>query len=100
MTKQLSRKTAKLAEQLRKLSKGRLFRVTFIKRTTGEERVMVCRMGVTKDVTGKGLSYDPKDKGLITVYDMQKKGYRSLPIEGIKEIRLSGEIYVIRKDEE
>lgn len=100
MTEQLSRKTAKLTEQLRKLSKGKLFRVTFIKRTTGEERTMVCRMGVTKDLTGKGLSYEPKDKGLVTVYDMQKRGYRSIPIEGIKEIRLSGEIYIIRKEEE
>jgi len=77
-------------------TKGRIFHVRFIKRTTGEVRDMVCRLGVRKGVTGKGMSYDPAEKGLITVYDMQKKGFRMIPIEGIRVIKFAGQIYQVR----
>lgn len=74
---------------------GKIFSVKFIKRTTGEEREMVCRTGVKKDLKGGELAFDPIAKNLLMVYDMQKKGYRSIPIENILEIKIRGELHEV-----
>lgn len=89
----LSKDTEKLTQQLRQMTKGKIFRVTFIKRTTGEKRVMVCRMGVKKGVTGEGQKYIPSNKGLITVFDVQKKAFRNISVEGIQEFKFQGNVY-------
>jgi hypothetical protein len=65
---------------------GKIFTVTFIKRTTGEARTMNCRMGVTKHLKGGSKPYNDKDHGLITVWDLQAKGYRCIPLESITGI--------------
>tara|TARA_R100000789_G_C2991995_1_gene146368 strand:+ start:609 stop:926 length:318 start_codon:yes stop_codon:yes gene_type:complete len=62
---------------------GKFFSVTFIKRTDGSKRKMLCRTGVKKYTNGEGLKYSPNDKGLIPVYSLHDKGYRSIPINGI-----------------
>jgi len=36
----------------------------------GKVRSMLARTRVKKNITGKGLGFDPKEKGLRTVYDM------------------------------
>jgi len=72
------------------LDDGRIFGVWFVKRTTGETRHMVCRTGVKKHLKGGGRSYDPKAKGLLNVYDVQKQGYRSIPIENVIQIEHHG----------
>lgn len=76
-----------------KTREGKIFSIKFLKRTTGEERMMVCRQGVTA-----GLAEEPKHPGLnfsihelIPVYDMQKADYRSIPIEGIRAIKMDGD---------
>lgn len=74
--------------------KGRIFSCIFIKRN-GEERKMLCRTGVKKGVKGIGLAFDPIEKGLISVYDMQKKDYRFVPIDRILEIKLKGTEYQV-----
>ena len=45
-----------------KESEGKIFSVVFEKRTTGEFRKLVGRLGVHKDVNGVGLRYDPATK--------------------------------------
>jgi len=75
---------------------GTVFSVKFIKRTTGEERVLVGRFGVSKNITGKGLAYDPADKGLAVVYDFQKKQYRMINLETIISIHSKRRLYVIK----
>ena len=60
-----------------------IFTVTFVNRTTGETRVMNCRKGVVSHLTGGEKKYDPKDKGLVCVFDMQKQAYRSIALESI-----------------
>ena len=47
-----------------KSSKGKIFGVEFIKRTTGESRTMSARRGVGKGVTGEGLKFDPESRQL------------------------------------
>ena len=54
-------------------SKGKIFRVKFEykdPKKKGKVRSMLARTRVKKNITGKGLGYDPKEKGLRTVYDM------------------------------
>lgn len=62
---------------------GRIFSVKFVKRTNNEIRTMNCRLGVTKHLKGGEQGYDPKDHNLITVWDLQKKAYRSINLETV-----------------
>ncbi len=74
-------------------SKGRVFTVTFIKRTNGDVRTMNARIGVSKYVTGEGLKFDPKAYALIPVFEMPKKQYRMVNLEGLTNLVLEGENY-------
>lgn len=67
---------------------GRVFTVAFVKRTTGEERVMNCRTGVVKGTQGKSMGYDPAAKALLSVYDMQAKGFRMVNLEDLLWLRM------------
>tara|TARA_B100000029_G_C17158658_1_gene808784 strand:+ start:316 stop:594 length:279 start_codon:yes stop_codon:yes gene_type:complete len=76
-------------------SEGKIFSVVFRKRTTGEWRKLIGRLGVRKDVNGTGLKYDPETKQLMTVYDMQNQGWRMINKNSITELQTKGESYVI-----
>ena len=76
-------------------SEGKIFSVVFEKRTTGEFRKLIGRLGVHKDVNGTGLRYDPASKQLMTVYDMQNQGWRMINMEGLTQLQTQGEAYVI-----
>ena len=70
---------------------GKLYSIVFTKRSTGEERQMVCRQNVVSHLKGGEKAYDATAKGLITTFDFQKNAYRSIPIEGIKRIKMHGD---------
>jgi len=70
---------------------GKIFSVLFVKRTDGALRRMVARTGVKFGITGEDRNWDPDDKGLLTVYDMQAKGYRMIPADAVQEIRVRKE---------
>ena len=98
--------------QVKKIIKNvgnKLFAVTFIKRTNGEIRKMVCRKNVftpqyAKSSNGK-KSYNAKDYDLLTVFDVNSLKYNSkdklcgrgnwknIPLDGIIRIKVNGEIY-------
>ena len=65
---------------------GKFFTVRFVKRSTGLERVMNCRLGVQKHLKGGEKAYDDREHKLVTVYDMVAKGYRSIPLESVIDI--------------
>lgn len=71
---------------------GKIFSVKFIKRTSGEERILVGRTGVRKGLaeapSKPGIDFDKNN--LLCVWDMQAGGYRSIPVEGIKAIKVEG----------
>jgi len=69
---------------------GKIFSVRFMKRTTGEIRKMVCRLGVKSGLVEEPSKppTDWKAHSLIPVYDMEKKAYKCIPIEGILEIKI------------
>lgn len=94
-------------------SNGKLFGVTFIKRSTGTARRMTARTGVTKGVTGEGKRFNPKDHGLLTVHEFvgdpqteRENGkfvgngniethFRHVPIEGITELKIGGKTFQV-----
>jgi len=72
---------------------SQVFTVTFVKRSTGEKRVMNCRKGVVKHLKGGEQKYDPAKKNLVTVFDMQKGQYRTIALESIMKIAMQGEVF-------
>lgn len=89
--------TSEQAASLLKQTHGRIFSVTFTKRTTGEVREMVCRTGVTAHLKGGEAAYSFSEKMLLSVYDLQKAGYRAVPLDAIISLREGGRVYrVIR----
>ena len=99
----MTRITRSEARKLIDATDGKIFRAVFLKRTTDEDgkrhfRKMVARKGVTKGVTGKGMAYDPKASGLITVFDMQKAAFRHISVEGLVSVRVNHENYRVVAD--
>lgn len=82
----------KISEVKDKLNKakesGKVFGVWFVKRSNGHLRHMSCRGGVTTGVVGSP-KYNPDNYGLAVVYDM-RNGFRSIPIDAIKQITIQG----------
>jgi hypothetical protein len=60
---------------LQETSNKKIFSVTFIKKD-GSLRKMNAMRGVRKGVKGVGHSFDPSEKNLLTVFDMQKGDFR------------------------
>ena len=75
-------------------SKGRIFTVKFTKKDNST-RVMNCRIGVKKGVTGEGMKYNPNDHNLIPVYDMQAKGYRMISVDTLQSLVMNKETYEV-----
>lgn len=73
-------------------TQGKFFSVEFKKRTPPHEvRNMLARTGVTSKLKGGFAAYEFTEKSLISVFDVQAGGYRSVPIEGIQKIKIEGE---------
>jgi hypothetical protein len=80
------------AQKIRE-TKGRMFTVTFIKKSNGQKRTMNARLGVKAYLRGGVLPYDPNTKGLIPCYDVQTKDYRMINIQGIVNLKTGGVEY-------
>ena len=70
---------------------SRFFSVTFVKRTDNSIREMNCRRGVKKGVKGGGRK--TRKPGLLSVYDMVEKGFRTINLSGVKRVRIAGVEY-------
>jgi hypothetical protein len=104
MTKTITQSDA--ARMIRE-SGGKLFSVTFTKRGNGALRRMTARTGVRKGVTGDGLRFNPHDHYLLTVHEfvthpergergrLRNMGtqFRSVPVDGIVELRIGGQTF-------
>lgn len=82
-------------ELTEKVSDGRIFGVSFTKRSTGDLRTMSCRLGVKKFLRGGKLSYSPSEKQLLTVFSMRDKGYRCIPLDAIHRVSISGQAFIM-----
>jgi len=58
---------------------------------------MVCRLGVTKGVSGKGQHYDPIKYDLLTVFDVQKGEFRNICLDTLESFKAKGKEYAIRQ---
>ena len=93
-----------------------LLSVTFIKRTSGEERVLngVLSSKIKNGKTGEGLKFDPsaydlcpvvdfaairknKAKGLDP-YDAVKRSFRSFPVDSVTRLAVNGKIYDAKEE--
>ena len=74
---------------------GKFFTVEFIKRSTGEKRVMTCTTNYASHLAGGDAAYDAKAKQLLPVWDTVNKGFRSIPTNSVLVIRAKGETYTI-----
>ena len=73
---------------------GKFFSAVFIKKN-GERRLMLCRLGVKKGVKGVGLRFKPQDKGLMTVFDIHKRGYRFINLMTLERLKIRGKKYKV-----
>ena len=80
----LETKQAKVTRKIKETN-GKFFSVTFTKKD-GSERKMTARIKVKKGVKGVGQKYIASDKGLITVYAMDKLEFRMVNLETVKSI--------------
>jgi len=71
-------------------TKGKFFTTTFIKKD-GTVRTMTARTGVSKGVNGKGLKFNPTDKNLVVVYEMNKDGHRMINLETVTQITFNNQ---------
>jgi hypothetical protein len=96
------------ADMIRK-SGGKIFSVTFNKRSTGTPRRLTGRVGVTQQVTGEGKAFNPRDHNLLTVYEFVGSGqdakgrhstigrqWRHVAIEGITSLRMRGKTFQVQ----
>jgi len=70
----------------------KFFSVKFVKKD-GTLRKMQCRLGVKKHLKGGELKHDPKELNHLTVFDVQKKAYRTINLNTIKELSFKGNVY-------
>jgi hypothetical protein len=67
---------------LKETSNKKIFSVTFVKKD-GSLRKMNAMRGVRKGVKGVGHSFNPSEKNLLTVYDMQIGDFRFVNLNDV-----------------
>lgn len=72
--------------------------VTFIKRTTGQPRTIVCNGCPDVAADPGNLKFNPEELGLISVFDHQKQAHRFISVEGIQSITIGGETFPVVSD--
>tara|TARA_R110000868_G_scaffold206079_2_gene454802 strand:+ start:264 stop:536 length:273 start_codon:yes stop_codon:yes gene_type:complete len=73
---------------------GKIFTVEFIKKD-GTLRKMNARLGVKKHLKGGTLAFDPSERNLLPVFDMQKEGYRMINASTILNIKIGGKEIIL-----
>lgn len=85
-------------DELIKSSGTHIGYVEFVKRTTGEIRPMWFQGKITdKNLKGGRRAYSPASKHLTFVFDIMKKGIRSVPWENILKLSVNGKTYITEK---
>jgi hypothetical protein len=61
---------------------------------------MNARLGVKKHLKGGSLAFDPSERNLLPVFDMQKEGYRMINASTILTIKIGGKEIVLENVKE
>jgi hypothetical protein len=70
---------------------GRFFTIWFVKRSDGRIRRMTCRLRGQPHPAG--LKFDPHDRALLPVWDLQAREWRFVNLEGVLCVRTDGKSY-------
>lgn len=70
-------------------SDGKIFTIEFIKKD-GSLRKMNARRGVRVGTNGKGMAYNPIQRGLLPVFDMQIQEFRMVNFDTIVSYTIHG----------
>lgn len=74
---------------------GKFFTIEFVKRTTGEVREMRATTNYQKHLKGGTLNYDATAKNLIPVWDLDKRGFRSIPTDAVIRIKANKDTFAV-----
>ena len=74
--------------ELKKLLGNKIFTVTFIKKD-GELRKLHGRLNVKKHLKDGQLSYNSDNFNYLIAYDLKKRGYRTINIDSLIEIKFN-----------
>ena len=96
MTAEIEITQAEAQQKIKDYKGSQFFTVEFVKRTTGDTRVMNCRKGVRKGTKGGSLSFNPIDKGLVGVFDIPKGQHRFISLDEIKRVSIGGSRYIVK----
>lgn len=86
--------TVNQAERLIRSTNGTIFTATFVKRN-GKTRRLNGRTGVTKGLTGKGLTYDPSNYGILPVFDLYEGQYKALRFDALTSLTVNGRTFKV-----
>ena len=75
-------------------SNGHIFSCVFTKKD-GAQRTIVARLGVQSHLHG-GESTTKDKPSLVTVYDMNNRGYRNININTVSELKVQGTQYTVK----
>ncbi len=93
-------------EELRNQSQPQMFTATFIKKDNSI-RVMTAMVGVKAGVSGKGLRWNPEERGMLVVHECLNENLKDAPAEDKKRIinimtllslKIKGEEYQVVDD--
>ena len=74
------------------------FIINFVKKN-GQQRKMICRRDVishlSKRTTSKGLLYSAKDKGLMSVFDIEDMSYKMVSLDSINSAKINNSHYAV-----
>lgn len=74
---------------------GRVFGVTFVKRTDNTVKTLNARFGVVSALKGGKRAYNPAEKGLMTVYDINGQSYKTINLSGLRALNVDGKEYKV-----
>lgn len=97
----MTKDKTKIIASIIKTQDGKAVTVTFTRRTddkktgakAGDLRTLNGRLGVKKHLKGGVLAYNPADYKLLTIFDLQKQDYRSIPLDTVSEVVAGGVTY-------
>ena len=75
--------------------KNKLMSCVFVKKD-GTDRKMTFRLGVKQFLKGGQNKVEAEDRSYVTVYDMKAKGYKTLNLRTLKEIKIQGVKYEVQ----
>ncbi len=77
--------------EIKKLVGSRIFSATFTKKD-GSLRKILCKLGVKKHLKGGKKGYDSEALNYLTVYSLDSRGYRTLNLNTLTQIKANGKV--------